>query len=182
MNVQKIQCPTKCLFSLGKISVVALFYLMSGFSLLHTAKQSKCPFLWNVFFKCTNAQCMSSSERGSEIFKVIFENCKKKTASTETQSIFYIWVFISPRSDVEVRLGEHDIWEVEGTEQHITSVEFIRLCPCLGGQCFLTADDLLLNQVSDPDLGGKSEVMAPMLSVLQLPLMGNEFRFTCITL
>lgn len=34
--------------------------------------------------------------------------------------------FISPRSDVEVRFGEHDIWEVDGTEQHIMSAEFIR--------------------------------------------------------
>ncbi|KAM6936349.1 trypsin-3-like [Lycodopsis pacificus] len=30
------------------------------------------------------------------------------------------------KSDVEVRLGEHDIWEPEGTEQHITSAKFIR--------------------------------------------------------
>lgn len=30
------------------------------------------------------------------------------------------------RSDVEVRLGEHDIWEVDGTEQHIMSGKFIR--------------------------------------------------------
>ncbi|XP_075868788.1 trypsin-3-like [Nelusetta ayraudi] len=30
------------------------------------------------------------------------------------------------KSDVEVRLGEHDIWEVDGTEQHIMSAEFIR--------------------------------------------------------
>lgn len=30
------------------------------------------------------------------------------------------------RSDVEVRLGEHDIWESDGTEQHIMSSKFIR--------------------------------------------------------
>ncbi|XP_062255620.1 trypsin-like [Platichthys flesus] len=30
------------------------------------------------------------------------------------------------KSNVEVRLGEHDIWEPEGTEQHIMSAEFIR--------------------------------------------------------
>ncbi|XP_068592651.1 trypsin-3-like [Cebidichthys violaceus] len=30
------------------------------------------------------------------------------------------------KSDVEVRLGEHDIWEPEGTEQHIMSAKFIR--------------------------------------------------------
>uniref|UniRef100_A0A673B270 trypsin n=1 Tax=Sphaeramia orbicularis TaxID=375764 RepID=A0A673B270_9TELE len=30
------------------------------------------------------------------------------------------------RSDVEVRLGEHDIWEPDGTEQHIMSAKFIR--------------------------------------------------------
>lgn len=30
------------------------------------------------------------------------------------------------RSDVEVRLGEHDIWEPDGTEQHIMSSKFIR--------------------------------------------------------
>lgn len=30
------------------------------------------------------------------------------------------------RSDVEVRLGEHDIWEPDGTEQHIMSSQFIR--------------------------------------------------------
>lgn len=35
-------------------------------------------------------------------------------------------VFISTRSAVEVRLGEHDIWEPEGTEQHIMSAKFIR--------------------------------------------------------
>lgn len=29
------------------------------------------------------------------------------------------------RSNVEVRLGEHDIWEPEGTEQHIMSAKFI---------------------------------------------------------
>ncbi|KAF7198713.1 trypsin-3-like [Nothobranchius furzeri] len=29
------------------------------------------------------------------------------------------------KSDVEVRLGEHDIWEPENTEQHIMSAEFI---------------------------------------------------------
>lgn len=34
--------------------------------------------------------------------------------------------FISPRSNVEVRLGEHDIWEPDGTEQHIMSAKFIR--------------------------------------------------------
>lgn len=34
--------------------------------------------------------------------------------------------FISFRSAVEVRLGEHDIWEPEGTEQHIMSAKFIR--------------------------------------------------------
>lgn len=27
---------------------------------------------------------------------------------------------------MEVRLGEHDIWEAEGTEQYIMSAEFIR--------------------------------------------------------
>lgn len=31
-----------------------------------------------------------------------------------------------PKSNIEVRLGEHNIWEVEGTEQHIMSAEFIR--------------------------------------------------------
>ncbi|XP_047455807.1 trypsin-3-like isoform X2 [Mugil cephalus] len=30
------------------------------------------------------------------------------------------------KSNVEVRLGEHDLWEPEGTEQHIMSAEFIR--------------------------------------------------------
>ncbi|KAM3614238.1 uncharacterized protein V6R79_011597 [Siganus canaliculatus] len=30
------------------------------------------------------------------------------------------------KSNVEVRLGEHDIWEPEGTEQHIMSAKFIR--------------------------------------------------------
>ncbi|XP_034731339.1 trypsin-3-like [Etheostoma cragini] len=30
------------------------------------------------------------------------------------------------KSDVEVRLGEHDIWQPEGTEQHIMSGKFIR--------------------------------------------------------
>ncbi|XP_008321788.1 trypsin-3-like [Cynoglossus semilaevis] len=30
------------------------------------------------------------------------------------------------KSNVELRLGEHDIWEPEGTEQHIMSAEFIR--------------------------------------------------------
>uniref|UniRef100_A0A8C6SP67 trypsin n=1 Tax=Neogobius melanostomus TaxID=47308 RepID=A0A8C6SP67_9GOBI len=30
------------------------------------------------------------------------------------------------KSDVEVRLGEHNIWEDEGTEQHIMSAMFIR--------------------------------------------------------
>ncbi|XP_062278979.1 trypsin-3-like [Scomber scombrus] len=30
------------------------------------------------------------------------------------------------KSNVEIRLGEHDIWEPEGTEQHIMSAEFIR--------------------------------------------------------
>lgn len=33
---------------------------------------------------------------------------------------------MSSRSDVELRLGEHDIWEPEGTEQHIMSAKFIR--------------------------------------------------------
>ncbi|XP_013872037.1 trypsin-3 [Austrofundulus limnaeus] len=31
-----------------------------------------------------------------------------------------------PQSDVEVRLGEHDIWEPENTEQHIMSAKYIR--------------------------------------------------------
>ncbi|XP_061531031.1 LOW QUALITY PROTEIN: cationic trypsin-3-like [Phycodurus eques] len=31
-----------------------------------------------------------------------------------------------PKSNVEVRLGEHDLWEPEGPEQHIMSAEFIR--------------------------------------------------------
>uniref|UniRef100_A0A3P9MIY7 trypsin n=1 Tax=Oryzias latipes TaxID=8090 RepID=A0A3P9MIY7_ORYLA len=31
-----------------------------------------------------------------------------------------------PKSNLEVRLGEHDIWEPEGTEQHIMSAKFIR--------------------------------------------------------
>ncbi|XP_030249240.1 trypsin-3-like [Sparus aurata] len=30
------------------------------------------------------------------------------------------------KSDVEVRLGEHDLWESDGTEQHIMSAKFIR--------------------------------------------------------
>ncbi|KAM9309128.1 trypsin-3-like [Pholidichthys leucotaenia] len=30
------------------------------------------------------------------------------------------------KSDIEIRLGEHDIWEPDGTEQHIMSEEFIR--------------------------------------------------------
>lgn len=34
--------------------------------------------------------------------------------------------FISSSSNVEVRLGEHDIWEPDGTEQHILSAKFIR--------------------------------------------------------
>lgn len=34
--------------------------------------------------------------------------------------------FISPRSNAEVQLGEHDIWEPDGTEQHIMSAKFIR--------------------------------------------------------
>lgn len=33
--------------------------------------------------------------------------------------------FIFVRSNVEVRLGEHDIWEPEGTEQHILSAKFV---------------------------------------------------------
>lgn len=36
------------------------------------------------------------------------------------------YVFNSSRSDVEVRLGEHDLWESDGTEQHIMSAKFIR--------------------------------------------------------
>ena len=36
------------------------------------------------------------------------------------------YVFNSSRSDVEVRLGEHDLWEPDGTEQHIMSAKFIR--------------------------------------------------------
>lgn len=35
-------------------------------------------------------------------------------------------VFTPARSNVEVRLGEHNIWEHEGTEQYIMSTEFIR--------------------------------------------------------
>ncbi|XP_022065690.2 trypsin-3-like [Acanthochromis polyacanthus] len=31
-----------------------------------------------------------------------------------------------PKSNVEIRLGEHNIWETDGTEQHIMSAEFIR--------------------------------------------------------
>uniref|UniRef100_A0A665SZP6 trypsin n=1 Tax=Echeneis naucrates TaxID=173247 RepID=A0A665SZP6_ECHNA len=31
-----------------------------------------------------------------------------------------------PKSNVEVRLGEHNIWEHEGTEQYIMSAKFIR--------------------------------------------------------
>uniref|UniRef100_A0A669BIB7 trypsin n=1 Tax=Oreochromis niloticus TaxID=8128 RepID=A0A669BIB7_ORENI len=31
-----------------------------------------------------------------------------------------------PNSNLEIRLGEHDIWEPDGTEQHIMSAEFIR--------------------------------------------------------
>lgn len=34
--------------------------------------------------------------------------------------------FNSSRSNVEIRLGEHNIWEAEGTEQHIMSAKFIR--------------------------------------------------------
>ncbi|KAM6995340.1 LOW QUALITY PROTEIN: trypsin-like [Tautogolabrus adspersus] len=30
------------------------------------------------------------------------------------------------KSDIEIRLGEHDIWEPEGTEQHIMSAKFIQ--------------------------------------------------------
>ncbi|KAK2844392.1 hypothetical protein Q5P01_011051 [Channa striata] len=30
-----------------------------------------------------------------------------------------------PKSNVEIRLGEHNIWELEGTEQHIMSAKFI---------------------------------------------------------
>uniref|UniRef100_A0A668VT59 trypsin n=1 Tax=Oreochromis aureus TaxID=47969 RepID=A0A668VT59_OREAU len=31
-----------------------------------------------------------------------------------------------PNSNLEIRLGEHDIWEPDGTDQHIMSAEFIR--------------------------------------------------------
>lgn len=34
--------------------------------------------------------------------------------------------FISYRSNIEIRLGDHDIWEPEGTEQYIMSAKFIR--------------------------------------------------------
>lgn len=30
------------------------------------------------------------------------------------------------RADLEVRLGEHNIWEPDGTEQHIMSSKFVR--------------------------------------------------------
>ena len=36
------------------------------------------------------------------------------------------YVFNFSRSEVEVRLGEHDLWEPDGTEQHIMSAKFIR--------------------------------------------------------
>lgn len=49
------------------------------------------------------------------------------------------------------------------------------------------AHELLVNQVPDPDLGSKDKVMARILSGLQLQisisvLLGNTFRFTCVTL
>uniref|UniRef100_A0A3B3VAW0 trypsin n=1 Tax=Poecilia latipinna TaxID=48699 RepID=A0A3B3VAW0_9TELE len=45
-------------------------------------------------------------------------------------SVPYQWVLSAahckPSSDLEVRLGEHDIWEPDHTEQHIMSAAFIR--------------------------------------------------------
>uniref|UniRef100_A0A8C2Z8Y6 trypsin n=1 Tax=Cyclopterus lumpus TaxID=8103 RepID=A0A8C2Z8Y6_CYCLU len=56
----------------------------------------------------------------SEEWVLSAAHCKKKVQNHLKDG------YISSRSDVEVRLGEHDIWEPEGTEQHIMSAKFIR--------------------------------------------------------
>ncbi|XP_041649297.1 trypsin-like [Cheilinus undulatus] len=52
-----------------------------------------------------------------------------------------------PKSDIEIRLGEHDIWELEGTEQFIMSAKFIRHPDYSSG----TMDnDIMLIKLSQP--------------------------------
>ena len=45
-----------------------------------------------------------------------------KPRPLETRCVFKL----SLRSNVEIRLGEHNLWEPEGTEQYIMSAQFIR--------------------------------------------------------
>lgn len=154
LSVQKIQCPTKCLSSLGTTSVAALFCLMSGCSLLRTAKQSKSSFPVFLFLFLKKNLPASVETHVTHFCQSEHPHNNNSTGGKRISNVqSYVWKlqiwlfadfppfgscscwgtkqllqmgFISPRSDVEVRLGEHDIWEVDGTEQHIMSAEFIR--------------------------------------------------------
>ncbi|TNN68288.1 Trypsin [Liparis tanakae] len=65
------------------------------------------------------------------------------------------------KSNVDVRLGEHDIWEPEGTEQHIMSAKFIRH-PDYNSR---TQDsDIMLIKLSRPaTLNGYGDSGGPMM-------------------
>lgn len=102
MSAPRTLCPTKCHSSLGTTSVGGFLSLMSGCSLLHTANQSKAHNPHQAWIQAAL-------------------NFKMKSGVTNSQS-----GLCSFSSNLEIRLGEHNIWEPDGTEQHIMSAEFIR--------------------------------------------------------
>lgn len=104
MSAPRTLCPTKCHSSLGTTSVGGFLSLMSGCSLLHTANQSK-------------------AHNHHQAWMQAALNFKMSFFSVETNSQSGLGSF---SSNLEIRLGEHDIWEPDGTEQHIMSAEFIR--------------------------------------------------------
>lgn len=111
----KTPFPTRCRSSLGTTIAVGPFCLTSGFSPPHTAHQSK-RLRWTAGQpnEPPSAWCWLLCRYSGRIsiFVIAWQE--------ECLTLF------SHRSNVELRLGEHDIWEPEGTEQHIMSAEFIR--------------------------------------------------------
>lgn len=102
MSAPRTLCPTKCHSSLGTTSVGGFLSLMSGCSLLHTANQSKAHNPHQAWIQAALNFKMKSGVRNSQSGLCSFS------------------------SNLEIRLGEHNIWEPDGTEQHIMSAEFIR--------------------------------------------------------
>lgn len=116
-------------FPLHNFFLVEYFFINLLISPLQTAGWNRCglPPLQTMRY----VSIMTSSYSSQKIVINVKTNQLIKKVSMK-KKFFFSWWFsrltketIFFRSDIEVRLGEHDIWEPDGTEQHIMSAKFI---------------------------------------------------------